>query len=395
MANRKMRSRGALCVLGLSLILAAAPNLGRSATAPAYDIPAFISLTGSNAFIGSEEEKGYQAVEDYVNSNGGIKGRSIHFVLSDDQSNPQIAVQLLNQAIAAKAPAVFGGATVGMCNAMTPLVVNGPVLYCITSGPKPVPGSFVYLSGVSSTDQISAVLSFYQRNGWNRVGALTSTDATGQDADRTIADILARPEYKTVQLVATEHFGIGDLSVAAQMSRLKAANVQALIIWTTGSPLGTALHGMRDVGLDVPLVTTAGNLPRSQMIGYAGIMPSELLVAAPPVIVGDQIPNGPIKRAIATFNGEYKHLGINPEIGHAGIWDSTLMYVAALRKYGTGITPAQLRDYYNSVRDWPGLWGTFDFQTSPQRGLGKDSLYVVRWDPVKTEWVAVSKAGGR
>ena len=364
-------------ILAVALLLASVPLRIQGATNP-YEIQAFISLTGSNAFVGSEEEKGYQAIEDYVNSSGGIKGRPIHFVLSDDQSNPQLAVQLLNRAIAAKAPAVFGGATTGMCNAMAPLVTNGPVLYCITSGPKPEPGSFVFLTGYSSADQIATAVSFYQRSGWNRIGVLTSTDATGQDADKTIAEILAMPEHKSAQIVATEHFGTGDLSVAAQMTRLKAANVQALIIWTTGSPLGTVLHAMRDVGLDVPLVTTAGNLLRSQMIGYAGIMPSELLVAAPPVIVGSQLPNGPITRSIAAFTNEYKHLGLRPEIGHAGIWDSTLMFVAALKKYGTDISPAQLREYYNGIRDWPGLWGTFDFQASPQRGLTKESLSMVK-----------------
>jgi branched-chain amino acid transport system substrate-binding protein len=383
--------RIALCI---GAVLFAMPSVGVSAPDP-YNITAFLSLTGGAAFAGNQEAKGFAALESYVNRTGGINGRPIHFVVSDDQSSPEVSVQLLNAAISAKVPMVIGGGLSGSCNAMAALVKDtGPLLYCIAGGPKPMPGSYVFLSGFSSFDQISTAIGYFQRNGLNRIGVLSPTDASGQEADRTIQDVLALPERQSAHVVDQEHFGNTDISVTAQMSRLKAANVQALIVWTTGNPLGTALHAMRDVGFDVPVVATAGNLVRLQMIGYASFMPSMMLVAAPPMVVGNQVPNGPIKRSIAIMNDEFGRIGVRPEAVHAVIWDSSLIFVAALKKYGTTMTPAQLRSYVDGIRDWNGPWGRFDFQASPQRGLQKDSLYLVRWDPAKEEFTAVSKAGG-
>lgn len=378
----------------LAALLFALPSAGIAAPDP-YEIRAFLSLTGSAAFAGNQESKGFAALEGLVNRGGGINGRPIHFVISDDQSSPEISVQLLNAAIGAKVPLVIGGGLSGSCNAMAALVKDtGPLLYCIAGGPTPMPGSYVFLSGFASFDQISAAVAYFQRNGWNRIGVLSPTDAGGQEADRTIQTVLAQPERQSAHIVAQEHFANNDLSVTAQMSRLKAAGVQALIVWTTGNPLGTALHAMRDVGLDVPIVATAGNLVRAQMIGYASYMPSNMLIAAPPMVVANQVPAGPVKQSIAVMNDAFRRIGVRPEAVHAVIWDSASMFVAALKKYGTNVTAAQLRAYYDGVRDWNGPWGHFDFHASPQRGLQKDSLYLVRWDPVKEEFTAVSNAGG-
>ncbi len=50
-----------------------------------------------------------------------------------------------------------------------------------------------------------------------------STDASGQDAENGLKSVLALPENKDMQLVATAHFNITDVSVAAQLEDVKAA----------------------------------------------------------------------------------------------------------------------------------------------------------------------------
>src|ERR1700730_7526677 len=64
-----------------------------------YELNVITSLTGPLAFVGETEVESLQLVEASVNRTGGIKGRSIHFVVYDDATNPQNAVQLLNQLI--------------------------------------------------------------------------------------------------------------------------------------------------------------------------------------------------------------------------------------------------------------------------------------------------------
>ena len=41
---------------------------------------------------------------------------------------------------------IIGSAIVAMCNAMAPLMQNGPVMYCFSPGIHPAKGSYVFSS---------------------------------------------------------------------------------------------------------------------------------------------------------------------------------------------------------------------------------------------------------
>ena len=61
-------------------------------------------------------------------------------MIADDQSNPANDVQLANDLIAKHVAVIMGSALVANCNAMVPLVKNGPVLYCLSPALHPDPG---------------------------------------------------------------------------------------------------------------------------------------------------------------------------------------------------------------------------------------------------------------
>ena len=54
-----------------------------------------------------------------------------------------------------------------------------------------------------------------------------------------------------------------------------------------------------------------------------------------------------------------------------------MLVVSALKKYGTGITAAQLRAYLASLRGFPGVMGRYDFTAVPQRGLTEQSVFIM------------------
>ena len=56
-----------------------------------------LPLTGGGAFLGKAEQQALQQYEKVVNAGGGIHGKPLKFVFNDDQSSPQVAVQLANQ----------------------------------------------------------------------------------------------------------------------------------------------------------------------------------------------------------------------------------------------------------------------------------------------------------
>src|ERR1039458_10009955 len=95
-----------------------------SAAEPTYDIPAILATTGSGSSLGAEEQKALQIAETVVNRDGGIHGREVRFVFLDDQSTPQLAVQLANQALDKHPTVLIGSSLVASCNAMASLVKN-------------------------------------------------------------------------------------------------------------------------------------------------------------------------------------------------------------------------------------------------------------------------------
>ena len=104
---------------------------------------------------------------------------------------------------------------------------------------------------------------------------IVTTDTSGQDGERALDIALRQPENRSLNVVAREHFAGSDLSVAAQMSRIKAAGAQALIAYAAGTPFGTVLHGLSDAGIDLPVGTTTANLSYDEMKQFSAFLPKE------------------------------------------------------------------------------------------------------------------------
>src|SRR5579863_7434972 len=83
-------------VLVAALIAAQGASAGQAQANEPYVISAILSLTGFAAFLGQGEARTLKVAEAAVNKSGGINGRPIHFAVVDDQSSPQVAVQLFN-----------------------------------------------------------------------------------------------------------------------------------------------------------------------------------------------------------------------------------------------------------------------------------------------------------
>jgi branched-chain amino acid transport system substrate-binding protein len=388
---RYARFLSSMIAFTLLLTAVSGPLAGRAAGEP-YMIPVIVPLTGSESFLGKEEGNALTVIEGAVNKSGGVDGHPIKFDLQDDQSSPVNAVQLANALIAKKVPIIFGSSAVAICNAIAPLVKNGPVNYCFSPGVHPPAGSYVFSAGLSTGDLLVASAKYFKGRGWTKVAVITSTDATGQDADRIIDAGFNAASGE--QIVDREHFNGTDVSVSAQMAHVKASGAQALIAWSTGAPFGTLLRGALEAGLSIPILTSSGNLTYPQMKAYAAFMPKDLIFPGSPPFALDQLPNGALKKSVAQYAAAFKAAGIQPDEGYVLAWDPIYMFIDAIKKLGVNATAEQIRDYFDSLNGWTGVLGTHDFKAVPQRGVGVESVTMVRWDTGKGTWVGVSKPGG-
>lgn len=372
------------------------PHAAAAAAEP-YPIYAVLSLTGSGAFLGKTEAVALQIVEENVNNAGGIAKRPVHFVVSDDQSNPQVAVRLVNDIIATNAPPIIiGPSLVASCSAIAPLLKNGPVLYCLSAGRHPVKGSYEFAWGASSVESTAILIRYFHQRGLKKVATLTSTDASDQDADRGVDEALTLPENKDLVLVTREHFNVSDVSVVAQIARIKASSAQYVISWGVGAPFGTILRAVSDVGLDIPILSPASNEIYAEMKQFAAFLPKQLYFSGmyASVIDPEYLPKH-LRGPSIVFHDSLKAHGYHVDISYLS-WDPAMITIDALKKIGLNATATQIKNYIDNLHGWVGINGEYDFRSGNQRGLdGRRDSVPVHWDADKDTWVPVNLAPAR
>jgi branched-chain amino acid transport system substrate-binding protein len=364
-----------------------------SAEQAPYEIQAILSLTGPGTFLGTSYQNSLKALEAIVNRDGGLRGRPIHFVVLDDQSSPQIALQAANAIVAKDVPVLLGPVLTATCRAIEPLVRNGPVQYCLSPSIYPAKNSYVFSAGVSNRDFIGVVVRYFRERGLRRFGLLVTTDSSGQAADEDFAATLALAENRDMTIVDEEHFSPADQTVSAQLAKIKASSPQAVVVWASGTPFGTALRGIQDAGFDVPVATSSANMSLAQMKQYAAFLPRELYFTGAGYL-GNVAASAGERRAQSVYSAAMKANNIGSDLLSGFAWDPGAIVVDALRHLGANATSAQIRDYIEGLHGYAGISGTYDFRDGSQRGLKQNAITVYRWDQAGLKWIGVSKFSG-
>lgn len=121
---------------------------------------------------------------------------------------------------------------------------SGPVMYDLSRGVHPKPGSFVFSSGISTASDAESYLKFFRGEGWTRISVITVTSGSGVDGWHELQKALKLPQNSQFNILTHQTFDTSAVSVTIQLSIMKATNPQAMVIWTTGTSLGTVLKGM-------------------------------------------------------------------------------------------------------------------------------------------------------
>jgi branched-chain amino acid transport system substrate-binding protein len=386
------------CVLiSLLLLIPSALPLRAQPAAQKAEIDVILPLTGTFSFIGKQEQSALQVGEQVINKAGGIRGRPVSFNYFDDQSNPQFAVQITRQIMAKKPAVLLGTSVTASCNAMLPLLRTGPVTYCFSPGIHPPAGSYMFSGSLSTRDAQSAMIRYARLRGWTRIAIITSTDATGQDGEQGLEEAMKSPENKDIVMVERTRFNLADLSVAAQIERIKAARPNIVIVWTVGTPFATVLKGLVQGGVDLPIATSPGNMTYAQMRQYADFLPKELYMpssqwpqeAAPGVQLKPEV-----VAAKKVFFDALKAGNVEADLAPTLVWDPLMILVGALRTVGPDASAEQVLNHLKSVKNFSGINGPYDFEKFPQRGLGEESTLVTRWRPELKNWQIVSQPTG-
>ena len=358
-------------------------------------IHAILSETGQGAFLGSRQAKALQILAKQVNASGGIDGHPVQMDILDNQTSPATSVSLATNLISQGVPFFLNGSIGAVDKAVDALATaSGPFIYDLSPVEHPPAGSKIFSAGFSLSLEIQSDLTYFKSQGFTKIAALTSTDASGVAGFTTLQQVLAEPQFSSMHLITHQTFGDTDVNVTTQLSVIKAAKPQAMITWATGTPLGTILQGMSSLGMtNLPTTANSGNGSFAEMKQYGSIVPKDLYTAIGSLTVpASQLPSGPVQSAVSSFQSAVTAAGGTPGLGWGLAWDPASLLIGALKKLGPTATSDQILNYMQNLKDVAGVMGLYNTSTTNHRGLTTSAVYLASWDGSK--FVLASGPGG-
>lgn len=246
-------------ILTASLVAAAAASAQDIKLGYNGDLSASPSAqSGQAAVLGMEA-----AIAD-INAAGGVLGKKLSLVTRDDTSAPPKSIQNMSELIDnEKVSAVFGPTNSGNAMAWKHIANQKkvPVIGNVGSGTditKPMsPGADNYMFRVSMVDreQVAALMAYVKKNAESSkaVGLMAETTGYGQGGLKDMEEIA---KLQGIKVAATERFGVGDTDMTSQLSKMKSAGVDTIVVWAQGTPIAQLVRSMEKINY-FPLVLSS------------------------------------------------------------------------------------------------------------------------------------------
>jgi branched-chain amino acid transport system substrate-binding protein len=365
-------------VLTASLVAAAAASAQDIKLGYNGDLSASPSAqSGQAAVLGMEA-----AIAD-INAAGGVLGKKLALVTRDDTSAPPKSIQNMSELIdSEKVSAVFGPTNSGNAMAWKHIANQKkiPVIGNVGSGTditKPMsPGADNYMFRVSMVDreQVAALMAYVKKNSAQSkvVGLMAETTGYGQGG---LKDMEELAKVQDIKITATERFGVGDTDMTSQLSKMKSAGVDTVVVWAQGTPSAQLVRSMEKINY-FPLVLSSWAADNITFYDAAG----KTLAEKPIFMRTVSETRTPAQQKLFDRVGpKLKAPGAFSFALHG--YDSVLLYAAAAKQASSFDGPAvrvALEDLKTPVQ---GILKTYDkpFSKTNHEALTAKDLVWIRW----------------
>jgi len=377
--------RGRLAIILVAAMTVALMAVGLQAAEP-IKLGAFFALSGPAAHIGTPTKLVAEMVVAKINQEGGINGRPIELVIGDTESDPAKAATIAKKFIHTdKVAAIIGPTSTGEGMQSKKIVEEAGIPTFMTVGGDPVImggeklGSFTYVfkSPQRSSTAVKKLFAYLKEKKLTKIALFTASDAFGKDGETWLEKLA--PDFG-LTLVAKESFGPKDIDMTAQLTKLKNAQPQAIVVWTIGPAGAIVAKNKAQLGINIPLFQCHGQ-PGPEYIQLAGKAAAGDLMPATKLMAGNELPDtDPQKKVIQEFiklyhdKGFDKQFPINTHSGYA--WDAIYIVANGMKKAGTD--PKALRAAIEGTKGYVGVSGVYNLTPEDHNGLDVDSMVMVQ-----------------
>jgi len=340
---------------------------------------AVLSATGPGSPLGEPERATLGMMETQVNDAGGLLGRPIKIVIEDDQTNPKEAVTAVNKLLQQdKVVAVLGSSTSGSTLAIKPItqqagiplmalaasnaITAAPITWTWRAPPRDALAVETALTYISKVMKLTKIAVLYDENAYGASG-MAEIEKVASDYGLTI---VAKESYKTEETDLT-----------AQLTKIKAANPEVVVVWGTNPGPAVAAKNMDQLGMTQPFVGSHG-IANAKFIELAADSAEGVIFPAGRLLVPESYTDPEQKAQADKFIADYKTAtGANPPTfaGHA-FGGLTLLMDAITRAGSTD--PAAIQKALGETKGVVTPDGIYNYTADNHDGLVADDLTVVQ-----------------
>lgn len=337
-------------------------------------IGASLQLSGPVAYVGESVRQGVELQVDAINAAGGLLGRPVKVLYRDHENVPDKAVTNVREMIERDGVVAFvGESSSGTVLAVGPVIGSAGLPWVISVATntsitqRPENKTALRVSpfdGLQAPFVIKAALKRHKK-----IALLTDTSGYGQGG-RT--DLLAALKAANVSPVAEETYKVGEPNMTAQLSRIRDAGAETIVLWSLGPDAAQIRRNMRTMNFELPTIGGWG-LENTSFIKLAGkFSEGTWIVSVDPL--NKKTPE--VEKYRAAYDKKYGLTKMEYPSAVALSYDAMGLLLAAIRKAGTTEKKAvneALRkvDYDGVIKSYHSPWAT------TREALNVDDLHLV------------------
>ncbi|MBU1332823.1 MAG: ABC transporter substrate-binding protein [Gammaproteobacteria bacterium] len=336
------------------------------------------ALSGQSAKSGEALTRGLTVAIDEINAGGGILGRPVELIRRDDESNPAKGMLAARELIQREQVTVlFGGLDTPVSLAIVPLAnqLKVPFMGIWAAGTKiTVNGAKDnYVFRVSAVDELvdEALVDYGIKQGMQKPGMILINNPWGESNE---IGFKAALEKRGMPYAGIERIEDSDLDVVPQLTRLKNAGTDTLLMVGNVGPSAQVVKSLDRMGWDVPVVSHWGPAG-GRFSELAGPNASRVHFIQTYVFTEQNSAKGDaVLAALKQRFPEIKSLAdVTPAVGIANAYDAMHLAAAAIEKAG-GTQGTQVRDGFYAIERYEGLIKDYQqpFTPSKHDALGPD-----------------------
>jgi branched-chain amino acid transport system substrate-binding protein len=368
-----------LVVLLLTLISVLATGCGDD-TNDSVVIGAIVSATGANSSLGEPERNVLEMMETQINAAGGVLGRPLDIIIEDDKSDAKEAVTAANRLIdQEKAVALIAASGSAPTLAVKEITAKKglPQLAMVAgnSVTDDPPMEWIWRTAQKSAQAAGRAMAYVSETlKLTKIAVLHDENAFGTDGKVTIEKLA--PDYG-LEIVATESYKSDDTDFTAQLTKIKGADPEVLIVWGTTQGSALVAKNVKQLGMDIPYIGSHG-IASAKFIELAGDAAEGVVFPAGALLMPSSITDPGRKAVTEKFISDYQAAygkAPDPYAGYA--FEAIGILVGAIERAGSTDAKA-VQSALNATKDFAAPDGYFTYSATDHDGLVAEDMIVVK-----------------